>query len=335
MSSNPGCYPDGTQGAPLVTGYESHEDLFQPFFLQQSIRETADGTHSRHHSQRGLMLQNANHMSTHHPSESFQSFPSPHQRASIWAVSTDVPDDFESCSSRASSRPCASSPVLNSGTTQYASRQIWSPAESFQGTPWMQSPELAQEYKHYRRPLSVALEDLRFPPASAMVDSQALGLHDSGYRSSTSHPNYMPPLCDGLPSALSLSPGSTSLIPDDNPLSRDNSTPLSEYGDDQDINPASACPAAASEPARAGSKEPEPYAQLIYKAFMSHPRHAMTLREIYQWFRENTDKAKSPGKGWQNSIRHNLSMNRVGGFLCALVRTEEEACCQISRRQVY
>lgn len=60
-----------------------------------------------------------------------------------------------------------------------------------------------------------------------------------------------------------------------------------------------------------GSKIDEPYAQLIYRAFMSRPNKSMTLQEIYQWFRENTDKSKSEGKGWQNSIRHNLSMNGV------------------------
>ncbi|KAK0631398.1 hypothetical protein B0T14DRAFT_559201 [Immersiella caudata] len=59
------------------------------------------------------------------------------------------------------------------------------------------------------------------------------------------------------------------------------------------------------------SKQEEPYAQLIYRAFMSTPRHAMTLQDLYQWFRENTDKGKSDTKGWQNSIRHNLSMNQA------------------------
>ncbi|KAI1075010.1 hypothetical protein F5B20DRAFT_585704 [Whalleya microplaca] len=59
-----------------------------------------------------------------------------------------------------------------------------------------------------------------------------------------------------------------------------------------------------------GSKDDEPpYAQLIHKAFMSRERHAMTLQDIYQWFREHTEKGKSENKGWQNSIRHNLSMN--------------------------
>ncbi|KAI1771956.1 hypothetical protein F4818DRAFT_454174 [Hypoxylon cercidicola] len=60
-----------------------------------------------------------------------------------------------------------------------------------------------------------------------------------------------------------------------------------------------------------GGKVDEPYAQLIHRAFMSRDRRAMTLQEIYQWFRENTEKGKSDNKGWQNSIRHNLSMNRA------------------------
>lgn len=58
----------------------------------------------------------------------------------------------------------------------------------------------------------------------------------------------------------------------------------------------------------------EPYAKLIYRALMSKPDRRMTLQEIYQWFRDNTTKAdgdKDKKGGWQNSIRHNLSMNRV------------------------
>ena len=61
-----------------------------------------------------------------------------------------------------------------------------------------------------------------------------------------------------------------------------------------------------------GSTHVEPYAQLIYRALKSAPGHAMVLKEIYEWFEHNTDKAKNAGsKGWQNSIRHNLSMNGV------------------------
>lgn len=55
-----------------------------------------------------------------------------------------------------------------------------------------------------------------------------------------------------------------------------------------------------------------PYAQLIYKALMSVPSRTMILGEIYQYFRGNIPRfSKVRGKGWQNSIRHNLSMNGV------------------------
>lgn len=62
--------------------------------------------------------------------------------------------------------------------------------------------------------------------------------------------------------------------------------------------------------ATAGS---EPYAQLIYRALKSVPGHSMVLKDIYEWFEKNTDKPQTStsAKGWQNSIRHNLSMNGV------------------------
>ncbi|KAF2010661.1 winged helix DNA-binding domain-containing protein, partial [Aaosphaeria arxii CBS 175.79] len=52
------------------------------------------------------------------------------------------------------------------------------------------------------------------------------------------------------------------------------------------------------------------YAQLIYRALLTAPNHTMVLRDIYAWFQRHTDKATDKStKGWQNSIRHNLSMN--------------------------
>ena len=56
----------------------------------------------------------------------------------------------------------------------------------------------------------------------------------------------------------------------------------------------------------------KPYARLIYEALMQAPGHRMMLREIYDWFQRNTTKpCESGSNGWQNSIRHNLSMNQV------------------------
>ena len=61
------------------------------------------------------------------------------------------------------------------------------------------------------------------------------------------------------------------------------------------------------------TKGEPPYAKLIYNALMEAPDRRLVLRDIYTWISENTDKARDPGfKGWQNSVRHNLSMNGVG-----------------------
>ncbi|KHN94658.1 forkhead domain-containing protein [Metarhizium album ARSEF 1941] len=73
--------------------------------------------------------------------------------------------------------------------------------------------------------------------------------------------------------------------------------------------PCSASPPSDSTESGDTEKADEPYAKLIYKAIMTRPDYSMTLQEIYQWFREHTTKAVTETGGWQNSIRHNLSMN--------------------------
>ena len=56
----------------------------------------------------------------------------------------------------------------------------------------------------------------------------------------------------------------------------------------------------------------KPYAQLIQECLLQAPNHRMMLRDIYDWFDRYTTKPdESGGSGWQNSIRHNLSMNKV------------------------
>ena len=60
------------------------------------------------------------------------------------------------------------------------------------------------------------------------------------------------------------------------------------------------------------SKRQMPYAQLLYKALSEAQDHSMALRDIYSWFENRTDKTQNKEtRGWQNSIRHNLSMNAV------------------------
>jgi hypothetical protein len=54
------------------------------------------------------------------------------------------------------------------------------------------------------------------------------------------------------------------------------------------------------------------YAQLLYKCLKEAPDHTMALKKVYEWVLQHSQKARdSPGTGWQNSVRHNLSMNAV------------------------
>ncbi|ETI20022.1 hypothetical protein G647_09037 [Cladophialophora carrionii CBS 160.54] len=72
------------------------------------------------------------------------------------------------------------------------------------------------------------------------------------------------------------------------------------------------CAPSASVEHEEDASDDKPYARLIYEALMQAPGHRMMLREIYEWFRHNTTKPQESGSnGWQNSIRHNLSMNKA------------------------
>lgn len=54
------------------------------------------------------------------------------------------------------------------------------------------------------------------------------------------------------------------------------------------------------------------YAQLLYRCLLEAPEHTMALKDVYKWVRQYSQKARdSAGTGWQNSVRHNLSMNAV------------------------
>ena len=64
-----------------------------------------------------------------------------------------------------------------------------------------------------------------------------------------------------------------------------------------------------------------PYAKLIYQALIGAKGHRLVLRDIYKWIESNTEKALDPAfRGWQNSVRHNLSMNGVSLNYCLCER---------------
>ena len=153
---------------------------------------------------------------------------------------------------------------------------------------------------------------------------------DSSWMTPTSYPvlpesmctyNALPAGCGGfsqnchnpLSIAAPSSPYSTASGYDDSPLDSPylsspeaystmlpTRPPRSSPNDEYDID---------DEEEGAGGK---PYARLIFEALLQSPGHRMMLRDIYEWFELNTTKPRESGtNGWQNSIRHNLSMNKV------------------------
>ena len=65
-----------------------------------------------------------------------------------------------------------------------------------------------------------------------------------------------------------------------------------------------------SYPAPTTKKPPYSYAQLIAQAISSSPDQQLTLSQIYSYISSKFGYYRIDDKGWQNSIRHNLSLNR-------------------------
>jgi forkhead transcription factor HCM1 len=60
-----------------------------------------------------------------------------------------------------------------------------------------------------------------------------------------------------------------------------------------------------------GSKPAHSYATLIGMAILRAPNRRLTLAQIYKWISDTYSYYNAADAGWQNSIRHNLSLNKA------------------------
>ena len=60
-----------------------------------------------------------------------------------------------------------------------------------------------------------------------------------------------------------------------------------------------------------GKKPPYSYAALIGMSILRAPGRRLTLAHIYKWISDTFSFYRLPETGWQNSIRHNLSLNKA------------------------
>ncbi|KAI9342434.1 hypothetical protein BD770DRAFT_329823, partial [Pilaira anomala] len=64
-------------------------------------------------------------------------------------------------------------------------------------------------------------------------------------------------------------------------------------------------------PVNRTDKPPYSYATIIGHAILTSKERKLTLNDIYVWITENYPFYSNDTQGWQNSIRHNLSLHKA------------------------
>ncbi|KAG7269351.1 hypothetical protein CRUP_006709 [Coryphaenoides rupestris] len=69
-------------------------------------------------------------------------------------------------------------------------------------------------------------------------------------------------------------------------------------------------PVPSPAPSNSKGKPPHSYATLIAMSIASAPERKLSLNDIYTWISDTFPYYNRAGRGWKNSIRHNLSLNK-------------------------